>query len=846
MLKKFVKSTLETVDELIMASVQEKIQKMEAKLDEVLTQPSPKKEETEIVTENAATAAAAAAAAATATVVDDVTTAAKNKAEWQSDGAAATGMGAIPKLGKDGDTEEFRTLSYDKTKFSSQKDYNLYRARAVRLIPYARHFNLCYETAKEALDLDATHSRTYSDQAVKDLENAYYQIVPNRQSTIEMWSIQDQENDTYMNKYFKKLQEVKEMFDVKFEQQSSTCSRKNSKTDSLLQNHQSTAIHEYGFEDECSDENELNNEAFLLEQERKKSKNVMFEAEQAEQSLLRQKEERCQQLTKEFNEKMAREMNSFENQRDLLKNGQNLRAESPETSVTSSCLPPENEIYARVTKPRVDQEAARVTEARVLGNLPARVAETGVPSDVTPKVTETRVPNDLPARSAEANVPPKFSGRVTENRVFKCRYCEDIKYSVEDIEKHEVGVHGKLNFYPCEPKLPKPTPVVQKSSEKDNESEQLIKNLVSQLAGQQFNIKNIVSKPFTGSDSKENFQNYSIFRTQWRLAENQLDQLGKTNVEKYTYLMQVLEGEAAKLITTAFIDNETYDFMLQKLDNRYQNPTLYLREVTNSLKALPKMKDTKDSLMKGITALESGWNNLKQRKLNNDQLLFMYFLQAYEPKLSPQTTKLWNTRRTNARDDKHPLGFNLEISDFFKCIHDAESYVLYSGSDNSEKQSENEQNRNKAAMFGAHASENQESQNRNDDKKCPIPGCNQKAHRYLLKCQKLQNNTPSELLKWMKGEGRDCKLCMEHHKTADCPGFRDGKLHKCKKMIAEGPRAGQECQGLHNAFLHMDVKPKKKNKVHSSSNVPENSQNDPQAQPAARPVVPQPGSQQQA
>ena len=98
----------------------------------------------------------------------------------------------------------------------------------------------------------------------------------------------------------------------------------------------------------------------------------------------------------------------------------------------------------------------------------------------------------------------------------------------------------------------------------------------------------------------------------------------------------------------------------------------------------------------------------------------------------------------------------------------------------------------------------------------------------------------------MKGEGRDCKLCMEHHKTADCPGFRDGKLHKCKKMIAEGPRAGQECQGLHNAFLHMDVKPKKKNKVHSSSNVPENSQNDPQAQPTARPVVPQPGSQQQA
>ena len=235
MLKKVVKSTLETVDELIMASVQEKIQKMEAKLDEVLTQPpSPKKEETEITTENAATATAAAAAAATATVVDDVNTDAMKEAESQSDGVAATGTGAIPKLGKDGDTEEFKTLSYDKTKFSSQKDYNLYRQRAVRLIPYARQFNSYYETAKDALNLDTTHTRTYSDQAVKDLENAYNLIIPNRQSTIEMWSIQDQENDTYMNKYFKNLQTIKEMFDVKFEQQSSTCSRKNSKTDSLL------------------------------------------------------------------------------------------------------------------------------------------------------------------------------------------------------------------------------------------------------------------------------------------------------------------------------------------------------------------------------------------------------------------------------------------------------------------------------------------------------------------------------------------------------------------------------------------------------------------------------------
>ena len=67
---------LETVDELVMASVQEKIKKMEAKLDKVLTQSPPEKRETEIVTEDATAAPATA-------VDDDVTTLQMNASKVQ-------------------------------------------------------------------------------------------------------------------------------------------------------------------------------------------------------------------------------------------------------------------------------------------------------------------------------------------------------------------------------------------------------------------------------------------------------------------------------------------------------------------------------------------------------------------------------------------------------------------------------------------------------------------------------------------------------------------------------------------------------------------------------------------
>jgi hypothetical protein len=49
-------------------------------------------------------------------------------------------------------------------------------------------------------------------------------------------------------------------------------------------------------------------------------------------------------------------------------------------------------------------------------------------------------------------------------------------------------------------------------------------------------------------------------------------QLAADNLEKYHMMTQVLDGKAAKLIATPNVTNETYDFMLKKLDDGYSNP----------------------------------------------------------------------------------------------------------------------------------------------------------------------------------------------------------------------------------------------------------------------------------
>ena len=362
--------------------------------------------------------------------------------------------------------------------------------------------------------------------------------------------------------------------------------------------------------------------------------------------------------------------------------------------------------------------------------------------------------------------------------------------------------------------LPSQRPLQQPLSQKTlapNQQMEAFSDLVSTFASQTFDPRSLV-KIFKGDKPSENYQNYALWRSQWRTCERKMLQLRKDKFEMYTALSQVLEGEAARVIGTPEIREDTYDIMLKKLDNRYSNPSLFLKEVTNQLGAMPKMTDTKESLMRGINTLESGWENLRARNLSQDHLTTMYFIHMYEGKLSPNGQKLWITKKLKNKDDSHPLGFNLTIQDFFDTLHDAELSELHTP----DTKNKNDDKGKRNTMFGSHASESQEEEKGNQ---CIIPKCQAKQHKYILRCPELQKIPPLELLAWANKNNISCKLCLsKQHKTESCDHLAAGRLHKCSVQIQEGPRKGTECGGLHCKFLHFDVNPKKKKKKEQGSN----------------------------
>ena len=117
------------------------------------------------------------------------------------------------------DTED---LNYDPKKFASMKDYEAYKLRYRRLGMPSKHFRMTYENAFQKLDLNYSLSETASRQILTDLEEAFRDLWQVRQQVTETWMIKAQHEDTYLCKFFKQKEQIKEMFDVKFVQQSPT------------------------------------------------------------------------------------------------------------------------------------------------------------------------------------------------------------------------------------------------------------------------------------------------------------------------------------------------------------------------------------------------------------------------------------------------------------------------------------------------------------------------------------------------------------------------------------------------------------------------------------------------
>ena len=696
MLKNIVKSSLHTIDEITMKSVKENIAQFEKSGDQ------------EEIEENPLTS------------------------EFQNVEAAETNIPSSETAEKKEDVDEgiFK-------KCVSKKGYDDYIKKVPQLISSSKHFNRLYQDAVGRLGPDSSLSKQGGERILKEVDEAYFQILAIRKRVISTFTLTEQENDKYCDKFFKKRQEIHTMFDAKFEEQFSSTSSIKSRKNSL---HQSTAI-----VPNVKEENEE-----LVEQERKKAEQAHREFVQAEQSLAAQREA-CQ-----------RQLAAFDEQHKRLLEGQS-RPISPSPSVTSSCIAPFN---------------------------------------ASADFQENKIESMKEIRA--------------QNLCFNCRFCEMRFASIEETDQHEQLIHVR----PLPPQDSNQKSMVQSQASSQNLKTDEERTMMQQMAIDNFNPRRYVKKIFTGDDLANNYQNYSVFRGQWMKCVQKALNLGVPKADLYDHLVEVLDGSALEIVDTPTQDENTYEEALKRLDKNFLNPTLYLKEVTASLNSLEPMKDERISLMKGINTLEKGWANLKARKLSHEHLLTMYFCNLYEPKLSPKAMGIWTSKRTAAKDDKHPMGYDLSIEDFFAAVREAETHLQFSNPSGGAKKNEDKKKAvepKKPVIFGSHSTGNQENSS-NEEKKCPVPQCPQMKHKLMLKCPQLPKMKPQEVIDWAKKNGITCKMCLDSkdHKSKDCPGLASGSLQKCKIKLVEGPRVGQECNGPHCIFVHLDTFPRRGNRANQS------------------------------
>ena len=645
-------------------------------------------------------------------------------------------------------------------KCTSKRGYDEYISKTSHLRGPSKNFRLLCEDAKLRLDPNSTLPKQGCLDLIKEIDKAYEELAIIRREVTSTFTPTAQEEDTYLDKFFRMRQDARALYYEKFDKQFSAASSVKSAKASMRHSTPIEVRDEPGSEEEF----EVEEHKQKLEEERKKANAIRLEADKAKRSLLSRRDEKARQYQerakvhrnewKALNEDFEKEMNSFDEAHQRLVNGEAGRPVSPcpsvSPSVTSSCVAPANESF-----------------------------------QIEDKIEVIKNKNEIVR--------------------YNCRHCPQKFETVEQVDNHEHVVHGR--------KLPAPNLQVQAPQESSD-----LKKVINHLAIREFNPKQWVKKSFFGNDPKTNYQSYAKWRNKWKNAEAEAFELGITKARLYHHMMDVLEGTAHTLVDCSRVTDKTYDWALKKLDERYNNPTFYLKEVTNQLKDLPRMKDSQDSLLKGINALESGWESLQERNFSDEDLLTMYFLNAHEPKLSPKALEYWSEKRKEAKDDTHPLGYRLSITDFFQCLRDAETFLMYSDSSKSggnEGGKKNEEKDRKPAIFGAHATGvDEETPLSAGLKKCPVPNCKQSAHTYMLKCPQLPKMRNEDVLAWCKKEGITCKLCLNSkvHESKKCPALKTGSLQRCQKEIEKGHRKGQVCNGFHCIFVHFDMNPGQKSK----------------------------------
>ena len=295
-------------------------------------------------------------------------------------------------------------------------------------------------------------------------------------------------------------------------------------------------------------------------------------------------------------------------------------------------------------------------------------------------------------------------------------------------------------------------------------------------------------------------RDYMAFRANWNNFIEKMNKAKRSPLDMYYALLSVLEGKAKEFVQTKYPRDESYVEAINKLDQLFWQPANLLRDMMHTLNKSPKMVDSYDSLLQGMTKLWDAWADLNHAKLSNDQLKGLFFISASEKNLSKESWKFWLEIQNLPRNAADPMAYydiNAYMGAISKAMTNAEKMQNAIGKPQWAEQ--DRFNKPKSTLYGSY---NLTSANQDKNESCIF--CKQQKHKYQLFCHKLKRMSPDEISDTMRKNDIRCSMCLEpNHITINCKATKDGILKPCPKKVVNN----KQCGKFHTIFLHRYSKP---------------------------------------
>ena len=357
-----------------------------------------------------------------------------------------------------------------------------------------------------------------------------------------------------------------------------------------------------------------------------------------------------------------------------------------------------------------------------------------------------------------------------------------------------------------------------------------------------FNGANLCSvfEPEKCQTKPEIFQKFTHWLLELETLEKRMEELGFSEVRKYTELQKHVKGSAFRYITDEFPNEKSYEQAKATLKENFYRKTLATRDVYNKLKNLQKMPETNGNLCMTIsTEAIILMNQLERRNATVEEVYYLLFTELLEPKLCKSQQEILDRLRNEHLDESKPWGHSLTTQHLKKCLKDGSDKIInreynqiYNENKNNSNQNQAKKNQEenkgkgkKNTMFGQQTNSKEEGEDfdnsmpTNDEGTCPIPNCgapldkNQPGgHQWILHCPVMKKMKSNTLYKWFKKNKCKCSRCFSTgHYSENC---RMTKIFCKEKMKLS--RVGEECGKPHNSYLHWEKPPKKEKPSNSS------------------------------